>query len=125
LTVNTAVFTVLAFLAKDLSLHRWGLVAVIMPLFLVGTLACLAWNRIIVQYKSLIGWRYDQLREMEQAMEGSHQTYSKEWEDFFKPRQGKDRFGFSRLEAWLPRLFLALYAVYGAGLVVAAALGLW
>ena len=45
--------------------------------------------------------------------------------DFFKPRQGKDRFGFSRLEAWLPRLFLALYAVYGAGLVGAAALGLW
>jgi len=125
LTVNTAIFAVLALLVKDLGLHGWGLLLVILPLFLVGALACLTWHKIISQYKTLIGWRYDQLKEMEQAISGSHQTYSKEWENFFKPQGGKDRFRFSRLEAWLPRLFVGLYAAYGVGLVVATALGLW
>jgi len=32
-------------------------------------------------------------------------------------------FGFSRLEAWLPRLFVGLYAVYLVGLLIAAVVG--
>lgn len=59
---------------------------------------------------------------MEHVISESHQMYEKEWEDFFQPRQRKERFGFSRLEVKLPRLFLGLYAVYGAGLLVATAL---
>lgn len=125
LTVNTAIFAIFAFLVKDAGFRGWGLVLVSLPLFLVGALACVIWHKIITQYKALIGWRYDQLMEMErsQEMAGSHQFYVKEWEDFFQPRQGKEKFGFSRLEVWLPRLFLALYLVYGLGLVVAIALG--
>lgn len=120
LTVNTAIFAVLAFLIKDAGLTGWGLVAVSLPLFLVGVLACLIWHKIITQHKALIGWRYDQLMAMEQAMPESHQMFLKEWKDFFEPRQGKQRFGFSTLELGLPRLFLGLYLVYYAGLVVAA-----
>jgi len=80
---------------------------------------------IITQYKALIGWRYEQLMaiERDELMKGSHQFYVKEWEDFFKPRQGKERFGFSRLEIWLPRLFLTLYLLYGIGLAIATVLG--
>lgn len=123
LTVNTAIFAVLAFLVKDAGFRGWGLVLASAPLYLVGILVCLIWHAIISQYKALIAWRYEQLQAMEQHLEGSHRMYIREWETFFKPRQGKERFGFSRLEIWLPRLFLALYLVYGVGLVVATALG--
>ena len=119
LTVNTAIFAVLAFVIKDGGFEDWGLVMVSLPLFVVGILACFIWYRIITQYKALIGWRYDQLMAMEKAMSESHQMFLKEWKEFFEPRKGKEWFGFSKLEVWLPRLFFALYVIYGAGLVIA------
>lgn len=122
LTVNTAIFAILALLVKEAGLKGWYLIWVSLPLFLVGALACLIWYNIITQYKALIAWRYDQLMAMERAMSGSSHIYVKEWEDFFKPKQEKKKFGFSRLEVWLPRLFLALYLMYATGLILAVAL---
>lgn len=118
LSVNTAIFAVLAFLVKDVGFKGLNLILISLPLFLVGILACWIWYKIITQYKQLIGWRYDQLMEMERNMKDSHRTYIKEWEDFFKPRKGKEKFGFSKLELWLPRLFAMIYIVYGLGLVL-------
>jgi hypothetical protein len=123
LTVNAAIFTVLAFLAKDLGLHGWSLVIVTLPLFLVGIVACIIWHRLITQYKPLISWHYEQLREIEASIPESHHIFQKEWGKFYQPHQGKERFGFSITEVWLPRLFLGLYAVYGIGLVGATLLG--
>lgn len=121
LTVNTAVFAILALLVKEAGLKGWYLVGVCLPLFLVGILACLMWSKVVSQYKALIGWRYDQLMAMERGISGSSQIYIKEWEEFFKPKQEK-KFGFSRLEVWLPRLFLVLYLMYATGLILAVAL---
>jgi hypothetical protein len=118
ITVNTAIFTVLAFLAKDAGFRGWTLVLVSLPLIIVGLLVCLQWHRVITQYKSLIGWRYDQLMAMERAMPDSYQMYVKEWEDFYKPQQGKKRFGFSRLEVGLPKMLFGLYLIFGIGLVI-------
>jgi len=117
LTVNTAIFAVFAILIKDIGFRGWELVLVSLPLFLVGLFACFIWHKIITQYKSLIGWRYDQLMEMERSMPDCHQMYIKEWKDFFKPRQDKEKFGFSKLEVWLPRLFASLYLIYEIGLI--------
>jgi hypothetical protein len=102
---------------------RGGLVGVSVPLFVVGILACVIWYRIIAQFKAIIGWHYEQLRAMEAEREESAQIYTKEWELFFKPQGGKERFGFSHLEAWLPRLLVALYAIYAVGLVLATISG--
>ena len=123
LTVNTIIAAALGFLMKDMSFPGWGMVLVSLPFFLVGVLACVIWHRIITQYKALAGWRYNQLIEMEQAMPQSHQIYLKERDDFFNPQAEKKFVSFSGLELWLPRLFLALYAAYGVGLVVVTALG--
>ena len=123
LTINTGIFAVLAFLVRDVGFRGWGLVLVALPLFLTGALACLIWHAMIQQYKALIAWRYDQLQAMERLLEPCYRMYNREWEDFFRPRAGKERFGFSRLEVWLPRLFLLLYLVYGLGLVGATAAG--
>lgn len=121
LTVNTAIFAILALLVKEVALRGWALVGTSLPLVLVGVLACFIWGRTIAEYQTLIGWRYGQLMAMERAMPESHRMYAREWEEIFKPGQEKKRFGFSRLEVWLPRLFLALYGFYGLGLLVAVA----
>jgi hypothetical protein len=124
LAVNTAIFAVLAFLVKDAGFRSWGLVLISVPLFIVGLVVCVIWHRSITQYSALIAWRFDQLMGIEksQLLEGLHQFYLKEKEDFL-PTQGKDNFSFSQLELWLPRLFLSLYCLYGVGVVVATAMG--
>lgn len=120
LSVNTAIFAVFALLVKDGGLRGANLIVVSLPLFLVGLLACWIWYKIIVQYKGLIGWRYDQLMAMEKGMKECHGMYTKEWEEHFKPIKGKEKFGFSRLEAWLPILFAGLYIIYGIGLIISS-----
>lgn len=123
LTVNTAVFGVLALLAKDAGFHGWDLMFVSLPLFLVGVLACVVWEKIISRFKQVIGWHYEQLRDMERAMPDSYQMYCKEWERFYRPQRGKERFSFSQLEVWLPRSLLGLYLVYGLGMIAAILAG--
>ena len=124
LSVNTVIFTVLAFLAKDAGFRSWGLVGVSLPLFLVGIIACSVWLRILTNFERIIGWHYEQLRAMEQGLPGAHQVYTREWQTFYAPQSGKVRTVFSNLEASLPRMFIALYVVYAVGLMVAATLGL-
>ena len=119
MTVNTAIFAVLTFLVNDAGFRSWGLFLVSLPLFLVGCAACLIWYRIIIQYKRLIGWRYEQLIAFERSdvMKDSLKIYSREWDEFFCPKDGKESFGFSRLEIWLPALFFGLYIIYALVLI--------
>ncbi len=118
-TVNTAIFAVLAFIVKDAGFRGWSLVATAIPLFLTGVVLCIVWQRIITQHKKLIGWYYDQLREMEARMPASYGMFTKEWQSFYQPQPRNRPFEFSALELWPPRLFLFLYAAYAIGLVVA------
>ncbi len=122
-TVNTAIFAVSALIIKDFGFKSWMLALTALPLFLTGVLLSVIWRRIILQHSVLIGWRYEQLRQMEHDIAGSYQMFTKEWNEFFEPRQGKARLGFSALEVWLPRLFLVLYFAYGLGLLFAVAAG--
>lgn len=117
LSVNSAIFTVFALLFKDYGFRGPNLF-VSLPVFIVGLLACWTWYKTIVQYKGLIGWRYGQLIEMEGKIKDSQCMYTKEWEEHFKPRKGKEKFGFSRLEAWLPIVFAGIYIIYGIGLII-------
>lgn len=125
LTLNTALFAALAFLVRDVGLRSWALELVSLPILMLGIVICCLWERMVLQYKQLISWRYEQLKliESKPEMAGSHQFYQREAEAFYRapaPRQG---FGFSRLERHLPRLFLYAYVLYGVGIVVLAALG--
>lgn len=120
LTVNTAILAILAFLIKDTALNGWHLVVATAPLFLVGILACGIWHRIINQYRELIGWRYKQLIAMEKGLRACHQMFLREEKKYFKSDSDQKRFGFSRLEIGLPRLFAALYVVF-AVLILACA----
>ena len=118
LTINTAIFGTMAFLITDSGLQGWNLILISLPLFGVGLLACITWYRIIWNLESIIGWHYQQLREIEKKIPESHLIINKEWEEFFKVKHKKS-FSFSGLESQLPRLLIALYAIYGVSLVIA------
>ncbi|MCP4582819.1 MAG: hypothetical protein GY839_14510 [candidate division Zixibacteria bacterium] len=112
ISVNTAIFAVLGFLIKDVGFKDGQLVLVSLALVPAGIFVCWIWHKIIKHYKALIAWRYDQLMEMENSIDGSCRMYNKEWNDHFKPIAGKETFGFSILEKWLPRIFMFLYFLY-------------
>ncbi len=124
LTVNTAIFGIMALLIKDSGLHSWGLVLANLPLFIVGLLACTVWITIISRFKKLIGWHYEQLREMEKIIKGSYKFYTKEWNEFSHPDKEKSHSSFSNLETAMPKLFIGLYLIYAIGMVTIVALGL-
>lgn len=117
LSVNTAILAFMGFILRGTGDSGSVLIVVSLALIAAGSLACWIWHKIITQYKALIGWRYDELMEMETSLPQSHQMYHKEWLNFFKPRKEKEKFGFSRLEILLPRLFLGLYLVCGLALI--------
>lgn len=118
LSVNTAIFVIIAFLIKDTQLQDWWLIIALFPLTLTGIVSCWIWRKIISQYKKLIGWRYDELIKIEKSpiMNEAHHFYKKEMEQFFIRQNGKEKFGFSRLEALLPTMFMSLYLIYFLGL---------
>lgn len=111
LTINTAIFTILAFLVKDAGFPTDQRALVVLPLLAAGILACWFWRLILNQYKGLIGWRYKQLRAMEQQLPESYHLLTKEWDEYYKPRENKPGVSFSDLEQQLPITFGALYGV--------------
>ncbi|MBN8655465.1 MAG: hypothetical protein J0M11_06990 [Anaerolineae bacterium] len=118
LTVNTAIFGAIALLTRDSGLHGWVLVISIAPLFAVGVSACIIWISIISRFKKIIGWYYQQLREMENDIKGSYKFFTKEWSAFSKLDKRKVQTTFSDLETFMPMIFIGLYLIYGIGLCV-------
>jgi hypothetical protein len=114
MAVNSAIFTALTFLLKyAANVQQLDLFLISLPLFAIGLTACVIWSSVIKQYRRLIGWRYEQLIELEKVIPECHGMYQKEWTRFFAHENG--RFGFSRLEILLPRLFMGLYVAYAIG----------
>lgn len=120
LTVNTAIFGIMALLIKDSGLHGWNLVLASLPLFVVGLLACIIWVTIIIRLKKIVGWYYEQLRTMEKGIKGSYKFYTKEWISF----SHKPKSSFSDLEVVMPKIFIGLYLVYALGMILAARFGI-
>jgi hypothetical protein len=124
LTISTAIFGAISFLIKDSGLHRWALAGTILPLFIVGIIACSIWLTIMVKMELFLDWQYDRLREMENGIPGSEKILGKENEQFYEPSKGrKKKFSFSLQEAWLPRLLILLFCLYAAGMIISAWFG--
>lgn len=120
LTIITAIFGASAFLITDSGLHHWALVLATVPLFCVGILACRLWLGIMTKLEVFLDWQYDRLREMEEGLPGSFKIFTKENKRFFEPKKNVKKFSFTLQEAWLPRLLIILFGLYGAALVISA-----
>jgi hypothetical protein len=108
LGVNTAIFAVIGFLYKDGTLGGWRLVILLAPLIAVGLIVSLIWFKLIMNYKEIINFRYDELMAMEGKIDGSHLMYRREFKELYSPGK-KKWFGFSALEKYLPWFFILLY----------------
>lgn len=123
LTINTAIFGAVAFLVKDSGLKGGSLLAAVSPLFIVGILICIIWLSIILNLEKILNWQYNELRGLEKEMKGDINIFTRENKEFFDPGQGRRKFSFSLLEAWLPGILIAVYVVYLIGMLVLSSRG--
>lgn len=138
-TLQTLLFAALGYLMKEADANvqsamasgaatatggRWVFViSAFGPLLLLGVFSCVIWRRMLLSYQALIGWRFDQLMEMERSpqLQGLHKFFVREWEDFFGPDAKRRRISFTRLETILPVVLIFVYLAFG---VVAVLIGL-
>lgn len=131
-TLHTLLFAALGYLMKeaDASVQsamesgvtaasggRWIFVlSAFGPLLTLGLFSCVIWRKMLLSYRALIGWRYDQLMALERSpqLQGLHGFFSREWDEFFGPDAKRKRIGFTRLEALLPTVLIFVYLAFGA-----------
>ncbi len=125
LTINTAIFGGVAFLAKDSGFQGWKLTLGLLLLFAFGILICFIWLSILLKLEKFLKWQYEQLCKMEKEIPGSFQFFTKENDVFYKLDKKKDdeKISFSLLEARLPAILIAVYGLFGLVLIVAAWIG--
>ncbi len=128
--VNTILLSAVALLVKDAGLQRWAVVAATSMLLVAGIVICLFWRQLIIRYKKLVGLRLDELRQMEDLpeMAGCQRMYHVEDKLYPRDTQGnmlkiRGRMDFSDLERQLPNVFIVLYVLSLAGIVIAALTG--
>jgi hypothetical protein len=123
LTINTAIFGGVAFLAKDSGFQGWILTLSFLSLFAFGILVCSIWLSILLKLEKILNWQYGQLREMEKGIPGSFQLFTKENDALYKPNKGEEKFSFSLLEARLPAILVTIYGICVLGIIFAAWIG--
>lgn len=115
LTVNTIILAAYGFLSKNGGLQQAPQVTASALIALVGVIACVTWLGIIIRFKTMIGWRYEQIKEIEDTLKWSTKLFSLEGGQKFM----NTKWAFSNLEAFLPCLFILVHIVYGALLPLA------
>ena len=127
-TLHTLLFAALGFLSKEVGASilspaepaaaqaaggKWLFVFSVSPLVILGIFSCVIWTKMLASYRSLIGWRFDQLMEIERSRElvGLHQIFNREYEYFFGP-SAREKIGFTDLERRLPTVLIIVYAIF-------------
>ncbi len=123
LTINTALFGAVAFLAKDSGFPGWEQTLGLLFLFAFGILICFIWLRILLRLEEILRWQYGQLRELEKIIPDSYQLFTKENLALYRPGKGREKFSFSLLESRLPVILMIIYGVFALGFVLSTALG--
>jgi hypothetical protein len=92
LSVNTVIIGAISFWVKDsITLQIWQKFGII-TLILAGIITCDLWRRLLAQYKTLLGWWYEKLRNVEEAIPESSQLFTKEYLELYNsPQKNKNR----------------------------------
>ena len=118
LSVNAALIGALAFLLQDGALPDWQQRTAVLVLFGAGIVACDLWRRIIKQYNVLLGWWYEQLHSLEEALPDSSRLIKREYEQLYARKRGRRPLGLSRYERRLTWVFTAAYLLFALVIVV-------
>ncbi|MFX0199649.1 MAG: hypothetical protein ACFFCW_26295 [Candidatus Hodarchaeota archaeon] len=120
LAINSLLLTAVAFLAKDAGFVPLWKAMIIILMLIVGVFVCVLWNAIISNYKMLIAWRMNKLREIEEKPEMENSVKWYHAEDEVYPRE-ESLLKFKQiqrvrdLEHLLPKVFILVYSVFFVG----------
>jgi hypothetical protein len=106
---------------KDAQQQQELLPVAILLLLAAGLGACWIWRSLIKQYKRLLDWWYARLRELEAGLPDSARLVTREYQELYAPAtSGKSvtRIGMTQRELALNWIFIGLYLVFGAGIVL-------
>ena len=123
LTINTAIFGGIAFLARDSGFRGWLLTLGLLALFGFGILICSIWRTILVKMEGFLKWQYEQLCEMEKGVSNSFELFTKEKKDLYTPNPGEEKTSFSLLESQLPTILMIVYGVCVLVTIIATWIG--
>jgi hypothetical protein len=121
--VNSIILSAIAFLTKDAGFVPVWRACVVMLVLAAGIVICLQWDQLILKYKRLVGFRINQLRALEDTPEmvGCCRMYYAEDELYPRDKYNQpipgEGLNFSDRERWLPRVFIAVYALFLLGFV--------
>jgi len=102
LTVNTALLGITGYLQNAGADLLW-LVAI------AGMVLSYTWWRLINSYRSLNTAKFQVIHEIEQQLPFA--PYDAEWEQLERGQEAKIHTPFSKVEAWVPIVFMTLHAV--------------
>jgi hypothetical protein len=129
--VNSLLLAAIGILIKDIGgASPWTLLLPL-PLIAAGFVDALWWRQLIRQYRALIALRIETLRRIEEMPEMAQSVKIYHSEDQLYPRNADGGLipgrglNFSDMEVRLPSLFLVLYGVLGAGVVVMLVTRVW
>ncbi len=125
LSVNTGILAVIGLLVKDAQMQAPWLVVSIVLLLIAGLIACWIWRSLLHQYEILLDWWYARLRELEADLPEPQRLITREYRDLYltaDQRPPMRRLGMTQRELALNAVFMVLYALFAAGLIVNALL---
>lgn len=106
LSINTALIAIVTFLKT-----KAGTDPILLSFVtgIAGFLLCFTWYRLIKSYKDLNSARFKIIQKMEESLPLS--PYKAEWTLVEEGRNPKFYRPFTKIESWIPWMFLFLYAV--------------
>lgn len=114
LTISSALVAILGVVLKY---NPAGQSLWLVSLAAAGILVCALWWRIVRSYSVLTGARFGVIQAMEKRLPAS--PYTDEWNLVANSGKFRGYRSISALEAWIPWVFAAIYAVLlGASLIV-------
>ena len=125
LSVNTGILAVIGLLVKDAQMQAPWLVVSIVLLLIAGLIACWIWRSLLHQYEILLDWWYARLRELEEGLPEAERLVTREYRELYltaAKRPPMQRLGMTQRELALNAIFMALYVLFAAGLLLSLAL---
>jgi hypothetical protein len=120
LAVNSLLLAAIGLLIKDITVQSSWNWLLSLPLIIAGIAVSIWWSQLIFRYKKLVDLRIKVLRNMEERMVNSVKMYHQEVALYPVDKNGDPIPGqglnLSDIEGKLPRLFVALYCLFGVAL---------
>lgn len=102
LTVNTAIIGAVGYLNDGSNSLAWAI-------SIAGILICISWHRSVQAYKGLNSGKFKVIHELEKKLPVS--VYGAEWQAVGRGENPKLYLPFTKIEIWIPRIFMTLHGV--------------